>query len=240
MELSQNTISVLKNFHAINPSIMFRKGNVLKTMSPRESIFAKAILKETFPKDFGIYDLGKMLGALSLFEAPEIEIGESHMIISGSTGDTTQRINLTFANEQSIKAVDKRMVPTRGDPIAKILLKNEVFQHALKTASILGLKEIEFRNAEGTLTLNGISTRDATTDTFSIALGDMPNVDGDIINFNVVLSTELLRMVQADYIVTICKPIKKQGGWTGTMVEFNAPNIMYGVGFEVKQTTFER
>ena len=57
MELSDRTLNVLKNFANINSNIVFREGNVLKTISVAKNILAKVTLDETIDAEFGIYDL---------------------------------------------------------------------------------------------------------------------------------------------------------------------------------------
>ena len=46
MELSDRTLNVLKNFANINSNIVFREGNVLKTISVAKNILAKVTLDE--------------------------------------------------------------------------------------------------------------------------------------------------------------------------------------------------
>ena len=58
MKLSDSTLSLLKNFSTINQSILFKKGNKLRTISVMKNILAEATIAEELPKDFGIYDLG--------------------------------------------------------------------------------------------------------------------------------------------------------------------------------------
>ena len=52
MKISNDTIEVLKNFAGINTNILVREGNSLSTISTGKNIFAKAEVKETFPKEF--------------------------------------------------------------------------------------------------------------------------------------------------------------------------------------------
>ena len=59
VQLSAKTVQILANFAAINSSILFKKGNVIKTISNAQNILAKAVADETFPQDFAIYDLSQ-------------------------------------------------------------------------------------------------------------------------------------------------------------------------------------
>ena len=68
MQISNETIQILKNFAMINPSIGFSPGNTLQTVAPSKTVMAKAKIKEEFPTTGAIYDLRRFLGVVSLFE----------------------------------------------------------------------------------------------------------------------------------------------------------------------------
>ena len=70
MKLSDKTLTLLKNFSTINQSILFKKGNSLRTISVMKNILAEATIEEDIPKDFGVYDLNQFLNALSLHQSP--------------------------------------------------------------------------------------------------------------------------------------------------------------------------
>ena len=74
MKLSEKTVNLLKNFAGINQSILFKKGNKLRTMSVMKNILAEAEVEEEFPKDFAIYDLVQFLNGVSLYTNPQIEL----------------------------------------------------------------------------------------------------------------------------------------------------------------------
>ena len=57
MKLSNNTISVLKNFASINQNLVIKEGNEITTMSAMKNIVAKAEVEETFTYEVAIYDL---------------------------------------------------------------------------------------------------------------------------------------------------------------------------------------
>ena len=42
MKISESTFDVLKNFSTINPSLAFKKGSKLRTVSPQKNILAEA------------------------------------------------------------------------------------------------------------------------------------------------------------------------------------------------------
>ena len=95
MRLSEQTVSLLKNFASINQNLQFKEGNKLSTISAQKNILVNAEIPETLPSDFAIYDLNKFLGVMSLFQDPELEIGTTSMTIGG-------KANYVFADPTMI------------------------------------------------------------------------------------------------------------------------------------------
>ena len=57
MILDQRTLAILKNFATINPSIQFKVGSALATISPQKTVMARAKVDQEFERSFAIYDL---------------------------------------------------------------------------------------------------------------------------------------------------------------------------------------
>ena len=56
MNLSNDTIAILKNFANINQNILVKPGEKLNTISTMKNILATASIKESFEQEFAIYD----------------------------------------------------------------------------------------------------------------------------------------------------------------------------------------
>ena len=82
MKISNDTLSVLKNFAAVNTNILVRQGNTLSTISTGKNIFARATVAETFDREFAIYDLNSLLGLLTLMEDTEVSFGDESITVS--------------------------------------------------------------------------------------------------------------------------------------------------------------
>ena len=87
MKLSDKTVGILKNFSTINQNILIKEGSRLRTMSTMKNILAEADVPETFPTDFGIYDLNEFLGVLTLAKDADINFDHQSFLTaaSGST-----------------------------------------------------------------------------------------------------------------------------------------------------------
>ena len=81
MKLSDKTLTLLKNFSTINQSILFKKGNSLRTISVMKNILAEAQIDEDLPKDFGIYDLNQFLNGLGLHQSPELDFADANYVV---------------------------------------------------------------------------------------------------------------------------------------------------------------
>lgn len=86
MIISDQTIAILKNFATINTNILFRKGQLVSTISTNKSIFARAKVSETFQTEFGVYDLNSLLSLLTLMDNQDVTFGEKSLLIRKDKG----------------------------------------------------------------------------------------------------------------------------------------------------------
>ena len=82
MKISNDTLSVLKNFAGVNTNILIREGNVLSTISAGKNIFARATVAERFDREFAIYDLNSLLSLLTLMEDTDVAFGDESITVS--------------------------------------------------------------------------------------------------------------------------------------------------------------
>ena len=81
MILSKRTINILKNFSTINQSVLFTTGNTVRTINQAKTLMAQTTLAETFPFEFGIYDLNQFLGVVSLFDEPALDFNQKYVTV---------------------------------------------------------------------------------------------------------------------------------------------------------------
>jgi len=86
MKLSQNTLSLLQSFATINANLLVKPGNKLITRNASGGAQARAVVEETFPVQFAIYDLNQLLGLLSISGDPDVTFGEKSLIIKSPNG----------------------------------------------------------------------------------------------------------------------------------------------------------
>ena len=164
VQLSAKTIQILANFATINSSILFKKGNVIKTISNAQNILAKAVIDETFPQDFAIYDLSQFLAALNLFKDPTLIFdNDNYVTIRDATRG--RRSKYYFSNpEITMRNAPDREIKFPGGNI-NFEVSNENLKAITTAAAVYGLPDLTVRSEQDTVVLQ---TRDKEDDTSNI------------------------------------------------------------------------
>ena len=84
MQITKETLAILRNFAGINGNIKVEAGSTLKTISAARNVLAEATITETFPREFCIYNLGEFLNCVTLFEDADLDFGDNAVTISTS------------------------------------------------------------------------------------------------------------------------------------------------------------
>lgn len=191
MKLSENTISILKNFAEINPSLHFPEGSRIKTRAEAGNIHAEVTLDESFPQSFGIWDLPSAISMLTLFEDAEIEFGEHSLTISK---DESQ-FELFYANEELVKPVTNSI--PKYDSLFECKLSANDIQTIKKTSGILKAKAISFVGDGKEVVLSVGDHTVSTKNSYRQSLGKSENV------FNFNLDISVFKVVTDDYVVNV-------------------------------------
>jgi hypothetical protein len=218
MKFSENTLSILKNFSTINPSVMFKSGNTIRTISPQKTVMASATIAETLTSNAGVYDLSRFLGTLSLFTDPEVEFMDKQFSIK--SGSST--VKYTYAAESMIVTPPDSDISI-PDPDVVVNLPNDDLQKVIRAASVLQLGEIAFRGDGENISIVALDTKNPTADGFDIVLSTTTDK-----NFLMVIKVENLKLLQADYTVSL----SSKG-----LAHFKSDKVQYFIAIE-KNSTF--
>lgn len=198
MKLSNETINILKNFVTINDGIFFKKGSIISTVSPQKNILADAVISESIPEDFGIYDLNTFLRVLSMFkDAPELEFDSKHVIIKGNSNRSQIKYRVTDPS-MIVVAPDKR--PNLQSIDVKFQLDETDFNWIMRTAYTLDSPHIAVVGDGRTVSL---FTFDANDDSVSTQNLVMNGVDAGGKTFKLIFKRDNLKMLMGNYEVEI-------------------------------------
>ena len=193
MKLSNETLTVLKNFAGINQSILVRKGNKLRTMSVMKTVLAEATVNEEFEKEFAIYDLNQFLNGISLHEDPELDFQDDKYVV---IREGKRRVKYFFADPQVIVSPPEKEISLPSQDVC-FQLEHSQYDKIKKAAAVYQLEDLSAIGEAGVIRLVVRDKRNATSNEYSIIVGE---TDKEFIfNFKV----ENLKIIPASYDVVL-------------------------------------
>lgn len=181
MKFSKNTILILKNFASINDNIWFRtQGQLITVMKQFYNLIAIANIEDDIPEEFGIFDLPRFLGALSLFNSEIYNIELKNKVLIVTEGDSQQLKYITCEKKVLDLGPRGKPEPTGSSSInmpstilAEFLLPTSALVKTLKISNVMStFDKIAIKGENGYVTLNALNSRDPTTDLFSYRAGE--------------------------------------------------------------------
>ena len=196
MNLSSDTVAVLKNFSDINQNILVRPGNKVQTISTMKNILAEAEISEKFDSEFAIYDLPEFLRAVELFQKPNLNFnGGSNVQIADN--NSKQSIKYFFADKSVIVAPTKNI--TMPDKEVTFTLKKDDFAKLQKGVTTLNLPDVAVKGDGKSITLVATDKKNKSSNDYSISVGETNKT------FTAYFKAENFKMVSDDYDVAISK-----------------------------------
>lgn len=198
MKLSSQTLEILKNFASINQSIYFLEGQCQKTFSPLKVSYAEAVVAESFPRDFAIYDLNTLLGVFSLFTAPDLEFTDTAVVLSEGRQKATYR----YCNPELIVHPPRDKRPNVGEVVAKFQLPAPELKSILKAVALFGHEHIGFNSdSDGNLTINTVKLNESqSSEGVSIRLAE-----GSVPDIQCAVAVANLRLLPHSFTVSVTK-----------------------------------
>ena len=196
MRFEARTLQILKNYSTINPSLQFKEGNVITTVSPIKTVMSKATIKESIPGTFAIIDLSRFLGTLSLFESPEIRLGNTSLEIKSNN----KKVSYTYTDPKLIVAPGEKEIKL-PDPEISFALNSDVLQSVMKAMGVLGLPEIAISGEKGIISVEAIDSKNPSSDNYSIQI-DTPiyKIDTNA-KFRMIFLAENIKILPDSYTV---------------------------------------
>ena len=193
MKLSDKTINLLKSFSDINQSILFKKGNKLRTISVMKNIMAEAEIQEDFPKDFAIYDLTQFLRGVFLHNQPELDFAnDGHVVIR--EGKTRSKY---FFADPSVIVVPPEKSLTLPTMDVEFELAAEQLEKIRKAVLAFQLPDLSVVGEAGVVKLVVHDKKNDTSNDFQVLVGE---TDGE---FCFHFKVENIKVIPGDYKVSI-------------------------------------
>ena len=210
MKLSDNTLTILKNFAGINNSILVKKGNKLRTISVAKNILAEAdISPEEFPRDFAIYDLNQFLNGLSLHQDPEMDFSEASYL---TIREGRRKVKYFYADPAVIISPPEKEITLPSEDV-HFQLDSSSLEKLLKAAAVYQLPDFCVVGNAGVIKLVVRYKKNDTSNEYSIKVGE---TDKEFVfNFKV----ENIKIIPGAYDVVVSSKLLSK--FTNTSFELN-------------------
>ena len=219
MKLSDNTLTILKNFAGINNSILVKQGTKLRTISVAKNILAEAEIKEDFPRDFAVYDLNQFLNGLSLHQDPDLDFTETSYL---SIREGKRRVKYFYADHNVIISPPEKEITLPSEDVT-FQLDTTSLEKLLKAAAVYQLPDFSAIGEAGVIKLVVRDKKNDTSNEYAIVVGE---TDKEFcFNFKV----ENIKIIPGAYDVVVSSKLLSQ--FTNTQY-----NLKYYIALEPDST----
>ena len=195
MKLSNNTISVLKNYASINQNLVIKEGKELTTMSAMKNIIAKAEVEEEFPQEVAIYDLNEFLSCISLFQSPNLEFESTFVTITEENKPTTKM--KYFYSDPSVVTTPSKMITMPSNEIT-FTLDSATLSDITKASAVISSADLVLENTNGTPSLTVKDKKNDTANSYSRGV----DTQGEG-KFSFFFKVENLKLMDGKYTVQV-------------------------------------
>ena len=206
VSISNDTLSVLRNFSSINPNVVLKPGQEVKTISEAKNILAVADITEDFPTEMGIYDLNEFLSVVNLVNDPQLSFGDNHVDVVGGNSKVKY-----FFSDSSILTTPQKDI-TMPDCEVTVSFTDDILSQIRKAASALGHSEMSISATEDGVNIKVFDSKDSSANIYNIQLAnDASYKEGQ---FEFVININNLKLLDGDYEVNISSKLISE--WKNT------------------------
>ena len=197
MKLSDNTLTILKNFAGINNSILVKQGTKLRTISVAKNILAEADIKEDFPRDFAVYDLNQFLNGLSLHQDPDLDFTETSYL---SIREGKRRVKYFYADPNVIISPPEKEITLPSEDVT-FQLDTTSLEKLLKAAAVYQLPDFSAVGENGVVKLVVRDKKNDTSNAHEEVVGETDN------NFSFNFKVENIKILPGTYDVVVSQKL---------------------------------
>lgn len=193
MKLSQNTLTILKNFATINKGIVFHPGN--KLFSRRESLIADATIAESFEVEKGVADLSQLLNIIALYNDPVLEFGEKFLRVAESDGAAETKYGYAPPGIVTGGTVPKKKTMEITEQVIDFVLTEEQWIKLQKATSILSREEVKITSDGKVVRIGTAGKKTEDQSSFSLVL----EADAHGVSCNMVYKRDDMPLLKGSY-----------------------------------------
>jgi hypothetical protein len=200
MKLSDNSLTILKNFAGINNSILVKQGNKLRTISVAKNILAEADITEEFPRNFAIYDLNQFLNGLGLHQDPELDFSNDSYI---TIREGKRRVKYFYADPNVIISPPDKEIQLPSKDVC-FQLESTSLEKLVKAAAVYQLPDLSAVGEAGVIRLVVRDKKNDTSNEYSIVVGETDK------EFTFNFKVENIKIIPGAYDVVVSEKLLSQ------------------------------
>ena len=197
MKLSDNSLTILKNFAGINNSILVKQGNKLRTISVAKNILAEAEITEEFPRNFAVYDLNQFLNGLSLHQDPDLDFAENSYL---TIREGKRRVKYFYADPNVIISPPDKEIQLPSQDVC-FQLDSASLEKLIKAAAVYQLPDLSAIGEAGVVKLVVRDKKNDTSNEYAIVVGETDK------EFTFNFKVENIKIIPGAYDVVVSEKL---------------------------------
>ena len=174
---------------------------LFRSVAPAKNVMAEVTVDEKFDAEFGIWDMNKFLGTVSLFKDAEFDFEDKFVWISGSNGSKVKY----YYSEPKLLTVPTKSI-NMPESVVEFDLTETMFDEIVRASSVLQLPHLSITTEDGSIVGVVCDKNDPTGNQFRVTLG---NYKGKA-DFSFDFRIENLKFLPGEYSVKIAKSVISQ------------------------------
>jgi hypothetical protein len=224
MKLSTETLTILKNYAAINKGVVLHPGNKLYTR--KESLIADATISEEFEKEVGIFDLSQLLNIIGLYKDPVLDFGDDCLRIAETDGTVETKYVYAAPGIVSGGNIPKKKLMEVPEDVIDFTLTEEQWNKLQKAITILSLTEIKITSDGKTVRIGTANHKNEQGNSTSIVL----EADPHGLQCKMIYNRDDMQLLKGSYKGTVTPLF--------TIFKNQEYDLTYFVGVEPTTSTF--
>lgn len=192
MQLSKETLDILKAFANINTNLVIKPGKKFSTMSASKDILADYEGTDDFTKQVSVFNLNELLGVIGSFGKPEIELDDKSMTVK----EGKAKVTYVYAEESLLTTPTKALQMPKAE--VEFDLTAEQLSQLKKMSGILAVEDIAFVGNGKKVIAKVFDSKNPTGNSFDIDLETSSTE-----KFNVLFKVEKLKLPDGGYKVEL-------------------------------------
>lgn len=193
MQISPQTLAVLKNFSTLNQNLVINSGSKIETTSTAKDVIATFEATETFSDQLAIYNMNEFLGVMSAFDVPELALNPKYVKISQGK----QFVNYVYA-EPELLITPPAKGYTFSDIKVTFNLGDSVLAKVLKMSNILSAPDLSFIGDGSTVSIKVYDKKNPSASVFEFDTSE-PTSE----NFQINIKIDKMKFMTGSYTVDL-------------------------------------